>query len=47
MEILKYKLIDNFSPTMVADLQHAPTTSVDVERSFGTYIKKKKKVLTF
>jgi len=33
----KVQLIDNFSPTMVTDLQHAPVTSVDVERFFSTY----------
>ena len=31
------QLIDNFSPAMITDLQNAPVTSVDVERSFSTY----------
>ncbi|XP_060837117.1 uncharacterized protein LOC132919483 [Rhopalosiphum padi] len=31
------QFVDNFSPTMVTDLQYAPVTSVDVERSFSTY----------
>ncbi|KAF0764255.1 DUF659 domain-containing protein [Aphis craccivora] len=31
------QLIDNFSPAMITDLQYAPVTSVDVERSFSTY----------
>jgi len=31
------QLIDNFSPAMITDLQNAPVTSVDVERSFSAY----------
>lgn len=31
------QLVDNFSTTMVTDLQYPPVTSVDVERSFRTY----------
>jgi len=31
------QLLDNFSPAMITDLQYAPVTSVDVERSFSTY----------
>jgi len=29
--------MDNFSPTTVTDLQLAPVTSTDVERSFSTF----------
>lgn len=31
------QLLDNFWPAMITDLQYAPVTSVDVERSFSTY----------
>jgi hypothetical protein len=31
------QLPENYSPTMVADLQYSPVTSVDVERSFSIY----------
>jgi len=33
----KVQIIDNFSPTMLTDLMHAPVTSIHVERSFSTY----------
>lgn len=35
---LPVQLLDNFSPFTLTDLQYAPMTSVDVERSFIQYI---------